>query len=191
MQRKHRGRGEELQALEAFFNGGYCAPCADVELVNSSKDKRLLAFLILGFLQRSSRKEYIAFKGDLTSSLIVAEIWLYNIGRLYARNRHLLDEQPCNCEEISDLIPGCNAYSIALSLGLPPETVRRKVKNLITEGWVRKTAEGDLIATSQMRQFFGKDSQSDLISDFLSTARHFIALIDDGTKTDNHNNKSI
>ena len=46
-------------------------------------------------------------------------------------------------------LSGTNVQSIADSTGIPRETVRRKVKQLIDHGWVRRGTNRNLVATEK------------------------------------------
>ena len=78
---------------------------------------------------------------------------------------------------LSDL-PACNAYSISESLGIPRETVRRKVKKLIDMGWVERRESGDLTVTAVCEQEFQANFVAETVRDFVSTARHALDLVE-------------
>ena len=80
-------------------------------------------------------------------SLIGSEIWLYNIGRFAERTGCARLSERLDSAERGTVVPRCNAYSIAQALGLPHETVRRKIAKLQSLGWVERSERGQLHVT--------------------------------------------
>jgi hypothetical protein len=87
------------------------------------------------------------FGGDLDRMLVLAIIGSRHLARrgiddvsytdFMSRDQSGSDPAPINIQSIAD-------YS-----GIPRETARRKVRELEALGWIRRTAQGHLVATSQ------------------------------------------
>lgn len=163
----------------AFLAGSYCPACAGLDEGRLLENWHPAYFLIYSFIRRCMGRDYAAFGGDCLLAMVVGEIWLYNMGRYLRRNgadgisRKLADPDT----RLSDL-PACNAYSISESLGIPRETVRRKVKKLIDMGWVDRRESGDLTVTAVCEQEFQANFVAETVRDFVSTARHALDLVE-------------
>lgn len=92
--------------------------------------------VVFGFLRRFSLREFHIVDGDPLIAMVASEIWLYNITRTLLRDGGLDTEDFQHDSARRERFARCNAYSISQYLGVPPETVRRKVKALIDRGWV-------------------------------------------------------
>lgn len=110
------------------------------------------AFVIGEFLAAWLAQLHRTFHGDLIAALILGEIAHGNLRAIRGARvngsgaagfvERLYDG---NGEFDAALLRPCNALSISASTGVPRETVRRKVKILIEEGLVRRTARNKLL----------------------------------------------
>lgn len=97
-----------------------------------------------------------AFDGDYLSARVLGEVAHHNIGLQVAVG----DLTGFASDGFVDLLrrdgelQPCNAYSIAVACGLPPETVRRKVAALVERGWLARSENGDLFVTSEPGRHF-------------------------------------
>lgn len=175
---------ENQDIVGLYINGNYCAQCAKFDEARFKKCWHLPHFLALNFIRRFSRRDYLAHGGDLIQALVVTEIWLYNIGRLIA-SQELLDAESLKNEATRRAkLPKCNAYSISQALGIPPQTVRRKVARLIERGWVERTDKGDLHVTAACEAHFNAEFNLETMRDFISTARGVFRVLGIGFEVD-------
>lgn len=173
-----------LDIASQFANGTYCAHCAKFDEARFKTCWHLPIFIVLSFLRRYSRRDYLAHDGDLVQALVVTEIWLYNIGRL-AAGQESLDASQLEDERIRRAkLPKCNAYSISQALGIPPQTVRRKVARLVERGWVERTGKGDLHVTATCEAYFNAEFNLETMRDFVSTARGAFCILGAGINID-------
>ena len=118
--------------------------------------------LLYAFLNRYSRREF-ELVGNPLLSMVLAEIWLFN-RNLAARGANSRPQK-------------CNAYYVALKLGLPAQTVGRKVKTLMQMGWVEKSPGGRLSVTRACEQAFHAACSLETMRDFVATAGQVLALL--------------
>ena len=81
----------------------------------------------LGFVSFSTDfliRCYRVFDGDIKSAII------FNVISLWALRQRETEEQP----EVAGF--SCNNHSISIATGIPYETVRRKVKSMVENGWL-------------------------------------------------------
>ncbi len=127
--------------------------------------------IVLGFLQRHMVRELKIVDGDPVLGMVISEIWLYNITRTLRRDGEILSSVALSDESRRSHFATCNTYSVAQSLGIPPQTVRRKVQILIDKGWAEKTSKGQLLVTAQCEQEFHSRITLETMRDFISSAR--------------------
>lgn len=99
------------------------------------KNRRRINLTMSQFTIPLFRRTYDFFKGDFAKVIILGEIAHRNYEYWFARNPDteiaLLD--PAESQKIAR---PSNALSIATACGLPRETVRRKVNEMIACGWL-------------------------------------------------------
>jgi len=71
----------------------------------------------------------------------------------------------------------CNAMSISQSTGIPRETVRRKIRQLVTKGWLRKAGPDKLIVTSLPARHFA-EFDLETLAHFYSAAQEILRLVE-------------
>jgi len=98
------------------------------------------------------------FDGDPILGVVLGEIAQHNVRRYYesrefdpASTRKPAIEDPATREA---LMGRCNALSISRSTGIPRETVRRRVDELLKRGWVTRDARGNLRAAAGLSERF-------------------------------------
>ena len=114
---------------------------------------------ILGrFMTDHLVRVYEAFGGDLTAAIVLGTIGQYNYRRYY-------DEVASHDEGFQELVVRgdhlgrarpCNAMSVSESTGIPRETVRRKIAELVAKGWLNKVGRDGLVVTSMPARHFAK-----------------------------------
>ena len=88
------------------------------------------------------------FDGDLDVMVILAIIGDRRFSKR-AEGVSVTYDQLGNTPVADDATPAINAHSIAQFAGMPRETVRRKVAQLIERGWVERDERGDLRPTEK------------------------------------------
>lgn len=161
----------EREALAYFLSGGYCPQCATFDERAFGTSWRQTYFLVSSFVRRFNWRDYHAADGDPTLSMVAGEIWLYNIGRMLAREMDVDAKALSNDTTRRRLMPKCNAYSLSQALGVPPQTVRRKVTTLIERGLAERSPRGELMITAAGEAAFDLSFTVDTMRDFISTAR--------------------
>lgn len=96
-----------------------------------------ISHLIAGFTVPLMRNLYHQFDGDMVQMMILGEISLYNVSKFFRKGgadvpEKLLDDM----QQRDQLMQSCNAMSISEASGIPRETVRRKVDQLLEKGWL-------------------------------------------------------
>jgi hypothetical protein len=119
---------------------------------------------------------YRAFEGDMVAGLVLGEIAHRNVEAWLAQheNPELLLQDPARRET---LMRPCNALSIAEACGLPRETVRRKVKLLMSRGYIYRSSEGFLFLTTTVGDDF-EGMTVRLVEELLVTARRLESLLE-------------
>jgi hypothetical protein len=125
---------------------------------------------------------YRLFDGDLMLFLVFGEIAHYNVSRALqalslrdapdaSRWKTLLRALP------EQKVTPCNALSISQSTGIPRETVRRKVRELVECGWlVREGARSLTLAPRAIEQM---DPSGRAIMDDFNEAARVVRLVED------------
>jgi len=76
---------------------------------------------------------------------------------------------PRNAEEMK-MMRGCNAFSLSQATGVPRETVRRKVKQLVDLGWIEPHNRKGLFITTKWADRLTREQVADLFADFKDVA---------------------
>ena len=165
--------------LRDFLFGGFSQRGAEFDEEKFLANRQPPMFLIAAIFQRQLKQHYRICDGDLVMGLVMSEIWNFNISRYFAKfgtddSASLLS----NSEARRNLLSGCNAYSISQTLGIPSETVRRKVRKLIQMGWIERGADGGLISTPRIEEVFSPELTVETVRYFVSAARQVLAMLD-------------
>ena len=168
-----------------FIHGDYCRICGRFDERAFLENRYQALFVFQSVLGNYVKMLYKAFDRDLIMALVMCEIWQYNFGRYFVRHgqenaTEILDD-PVKRDQ---LLPPCNTYSISQVLGVPNETVRRKVKKLVARGWVNN-GNGQLVASKAIEEFFAPSLSLEAMRDFVSAARHILAILEDEPKDRN------
>lgn len=134
--------------------------------------------IVLGFIQRHLLRELTIVNGDPVLGLVISEIWLYNITRTLSRDGEIPSSKVLCDDTRRNRFATCNTYSVAQSLGVPAQTVRRKVQILVDKGWVEKTPKGQLLVTASCEDAFHRHTTLETMRDFISSARTLFAHLD-------------
>ena len=102
--------------------------------------------LATDYLLRATESLNVALDGDLTKGLVFLAVVQANARPADPpRRKDTADDAPLSCDDRRRPVSG---GALAASLNIPTETVRRKVKALITAGYLRRM-NGGLVAPSE------------------------------------------
>ena len=93
-----------------------------------------IAFHLGKVLTQALRDSYRAFDGDLTMALVLGELGQHAAAPVHEALWNKRSRNP----------RASNAYSISAASGIPRNTVRRKLDQLIARGWIIETPDGKL-----------------------------------------------
>lgn len=112
----------------------------------------LLGWFISGHLTRL----YRLFEGDMILLIVLGEIAHHNISPFFdgARSSHQDGIADWKLGYSQDALQPCNAFSISESTGIPRETCRRKVQQLLQRGLLERHPKGGYIITPQVRTHY-------------------------------------
>ncbi len=118
-----------------------------------------ISHLISGFTVSMMRNLYRQFDGDMVQIIVLGEISLRNVDQFFRKGgrdvpEKLLDDD----QKRGQLLRPCNVLSIAEATGIPRETVRRKVEQLIDKGWLYRDARKHLIVKTGAGEKFVKSN---------------------------------
>jgi len=164
--------------VKSFLFDSYCLQCSDFDEEKFLANPHPPFFVLYSLLTRHLKSFYDRYDGDLVLAMVMCEIWHYNVGRYLDRagpeNASAILADP---ETRRKLLPACNAYSISQVLGVPSETVRRKVRKLVDKGWVERSKDGELIATVALETIMPDELKVEFMRGFISAARHVLAML--------------
>ena len=109
---------------------------------------------------------------DLVSISLLTEIAQHNL-EPFARGGQVAF--PRDADEMK-LMQGCNAFSLSQATGIPRETVRRKIKQLVGLGWVEQHNRKGLFVTERWMERLTPEDASKLLADFRDTAERIRKL---------------
>lgn len=123
-----------------------------------------LAAQLNQLLIQQTRQSMVVFGGDLIKAYLVLEIgYRHPVAQaLY----HSKDKQ----------YPFSNIHSLAEATGIPRETVRRKIRELIATNWLSRLADGGLVICKERLASYRQTILPDQIALLLSTADKVKAL---------------
>ena len=169
-------RAPLTEAMEHIVLGTYSQEKSKFDERTYQGSSHVPFLVVFSFLRRYIRREYPMINRDPEMAMVVAEIWMYNVSRTLAKEGGF-DLRQWNDGMRRERFAKCNTYSIAQYLGIPPQTVRRKVQQLIDMGWVEKDGRGQLMVTQAAEDQFNPDFNLETMRDFISTARTLFATM--------------
>ena len=101
------------------------------------------------------------FSGDLDMLLVLAVIGDRRLSRRASADA-LTYKQMGRTPMREDARAAINALSVAEYTGIPRETVRRKVNELIQKGWVSRDDNGDLVPTEKAARDLARSTDATL-----------------------------
>lgn len=113
----------------------YKKPTIDPSLLE--RHSYQVSHLIASFTVPLMRELYQEFDGDMVQLIVLGEIATRNVSQFFRDNPGGMHEKILDDEsQRLKLIRPCNVLSISEVTGIPRETVRRKVDQLIASGWL-------------------------------------------------------
>jgi len=115
---------------------------------------------------------YREFDGDLALVIVLGEIAHHNVCRLFSSNGPLPPFGETNYDDpaLYENLEPCNAFSLAAATGIPRETVRRKIDQLVKRGWLLRTANGSVRMRPAVGQHFRPDFNVRLLRELLEVS---------------------
>ena len=133
--------------------------------------------LMTEFFMQYLRNLHRVFGGDLTLALVLGEIGQANTRR-FVQSMHpdglpvwMMDGDVGSAD-----LRGCNGLSVSMASGVARETVRRKIAELHSRGWIEPHPEGGWVATTKASEQFTPEFNRDSCRLLLQTARRIEAL---------------
>jgi len=139
-----------------------------------------LSYLTGRFLTEHLARVHAAFEGDLTAALVLGTIGQHYIQRFYdehARDSAVGLDRLVDSGEHLSRVRACNAMSVSAATGIPRETVRRKVRWLVSKGWVAVGTRGQLTLVPGMSSSF-EEFDLETIARFHAASRDFLRRIE-------------
>lgn len=112
---------------------------------------------------------------DLVSVSLLNEIAQHNLEPFAKRTAMPF---PTNADEMK-MMRGCNAFSLSQSTGVPRETVRRKIKQLVELGWIEPHNRKGLFITTHWMDRLSRDLAASLLGEFGETAGRVSKILRD------------
>lgn len=144
------------------------------------RNQQYVAYLLSEFTVPHLVRLVRRYEGDVLMAIVLGEIAQHNVRRFFESpevqadpSRHAAVLDPSQQE---GLMSTCNALSISRSTGIPRETVRRRVEELVRRGWVRRDGRGHLRVETGLAQHFDQFSREH-VEHFLRTAQRLNALV--------------
>jgi hypothetical protein len=137
------------------------------------------SFLTGRFMVEHLVRVHQAFGGDVIAAIVLGTIGQYNARRFFdevaARSDEPADELIARGEHIPYLRP-CNAMSVSASTGIPRETVRRKIRWLVEQGWVQQVGRDKLFVTGEAARYF-RDFDVETVDRFHATSMQVLVTM--------------
>lgn len=145
----------------------------------SAPHLQMLVTVVHGCNLRHLKRLHAAFGGDLILCIVLGEIAHFNVMAALSRPAGSLDEAETLIESCyrNRKQTECNAFSLSEAIGIPRETVRRKIAQMVQWGWLERTAQGGYVATTQPRHHFGPSLNVEMLNDFLDTGARLRTLM--------------
>ena len=112
---------------------------------------------------------------DLVSLSLLNEIAQHNLEPLAQSGGSGF---PCDAEQMKQM-RGCNAFSLSEATGVPRETVRRKVKQLVELGLIEPHNRKGLFITGRWMDRISRDEAAGLLDEFRRSAAQIGRLLRD------------
>jgi hypothetical protein len=151
-------------------------------MIDSDKFERhqqYVAYLLSEFTVPHLVRLVRRYDGDVLLAIVLGEIAQHNVRRFFESPEVQADPAlQLDVNEAQQEVPlgACNALSISRSTGIPRETVRRRVEELVRRGWVRRDGRGHLRVADGLSQHF-EQFDREHVEHFLRTAQRLAAVV--------------
>jgi hypothetical protein len=102
---------------------------------------------------------HAAFGGDILAAVVLGTIGQQNTRRFFeevvAKSEESVEALVTRGAHLPHMRP-CNAMSVSMATGIPRETVRRKIRWLIQQGWVQQIGRDKLFVTRDVGTHFAE-----------------------------------
>ncbi|SDH99470.1 hypothetical protein SAMN05660652_02679 [Propionivibrio dicarboxylicus] len=135
--------------------------------------------VILGqYHVRHARMLYTLYDGDLLLPMILGEIAFRNVSGVIGEHESYAQgiEEELDALHSPGSLKPCNASSIALSTGIPRETVRRKLAILERDGHIRREDDGFVLTNKPRTKTLPEVGYKDFI-DFMHTHERIAKIL--------------
>lgn len=142
-----------------------------------------ISILMGNFFLRYLGHIYREFKGDFAAVIVLGEIGHHNFNHCYSGQGagfRIIREKvkdPARWERLHS----CNAFSLSAATGIPRETVRRKITELVSRGWLRRTAKGEVFLTKAVPKHFYSEFDLRVLRELLEVAQQLQNLLGGST----------
>ena len=118
-----------------------------------------LSYLCGRFMVEHLIRLHAAFSGDILAAVVLGTIGQQNTRRFFeevvAKSEETVEELVARGAHLPHMRP-CNAMSVSMATGIPRETVRRKIRWLIQQGWVQQVGRDKLFVTRDVGRHFAE-----------------------------------
>ena len=117
-----------------------------------------IAILMADFFMEHMLRLYHRFDRDLLLPIILGQIAHHSVSPVFTSLgqpkaqgdiQHFWDRY-----KTDRVMAPCNALSLSAATGIPRETVRRKIRQLVRHGWVKQNQKGEVFLTPKPTQDF-------------------------------------
>lgn len=122
---------------------------------------------------------YREFDGDLALVIVLGEVAHHNVSHLFSSEGPLPPFGKTSYDDpglYADLVP-CNAFSLASATGIPRETVRRKINQLVKRGWLKRDADGAVRMQPAVGEHFRPDFNLRLLQELLEVSEQLRGIL--------------
>lgn len=135
------------------------------------ENSREIAVLLGWFFLRHLGRIYRDFQGDFVLAIVLGEIAHHNICHYYSLGKPRNDGSipPKRLTTNPAHLEPCNAFSLSEATGIPRETIRRKIQDLLQKGWIRKHSTGGYVIEPDLIKNF-QELNLEIFQDFITTS---------------------
>ncbi len=139
-----------------------------------------IALRMSHFLLRYLNRLYREFDGDLALVIVLGEVAHHNVCRMFSGEGPLTPLEETNYDDpaLYAKLEPCNAFSLAAATGIPRETARRKVGQLVKRGWLQRDPDGSVRIRPAVGQHFRPDFNVHLLTDLLEVSDELRRVLD-------------
>ena len=170
--------GNEWDVMAAPLRDGYCPQCGQFDQASYEWNWHQVYFIVFSFIHRFMRRNIEESRMDYLTNKIASEIWLYNISQTLRSTAYQdIADSLADDSKRHQVLKKCNAYSLSQYLGIPHQTVRRKIADLIARGWVVKSPDGLLSISAACEAEFKPEFNIETMRDFVASAKAVLAML--------------